>query len=100
MVGVLSWYMLYGKSKICELLVVFFSYKAVKLLDGKRSQAVGIFMSSLHVEMSDISNSVLNMDTSVVDLESLESLFEIVSMQFQFNSDILIYANVYKTNQL
>ncbi|XP_022104818.1 uncharacterized protein LOC110986863 [Acanthaster planci] len=51
--------------------------KAVKLLDGKRSQAVGIFMSSLHVEMSDISQSVLNMDTTILDLENLESLYEI-----------------------
>ncbi|XP_033639550.1 uncharacterized protein LOC117300002 isoform X2 [Asterias rubens] len=51
--------------------------KGVKLLDSKRSQAVGIFMSSLHVEMSDISQSVLNMETTVLDLENLESLYEI-----------------------
>ncbi|XP_038073094.1 uncharacterized protein LOC119741421, partial [Patiria miniata] len=51
--------------------------KAMKLLDGKRSQAVGIFMSSLHVDMTDISQSVLNMDTTIVDLENFESLFEI-----------------------
>ncbi|KAJ8045851.1 Formin-2 [Holothuria leucospilota] len=50
--------------------------KVAKLLDDKRSQAVGIFMSSLHVEMSDIHNAVLKMDTSVVDLESLQSLYE------------------------
>lgn len=38
-------------------------------------------MSSLHVEMSDIHNAVLKMDTSVVDLESLQSLYEMVCTQ-------------------
>ncbi|XP_072032557.1 LOW QUALITY PROTEIN: uncharacterized protein [Amphiura filiformis] len=51
--------------------------KAKKLLDNKRSQAVGIFMSSLHVEMSDIRHAVLQMDTSMLDLENLQSLYEI-----------------------
>ncbi|XP_071490614.1 uncharacterized protein [Diadema antillarum] len=50
--------------------------QVAKLLDSKRSQAVGIFMSSLHVEMMDIRHAVLNMDLTVIDLENLQSLYE------------------------
>ncbi|KAM6912925.1 formin-1 [Xenentodon cancila] len=50
--------------------------KIIKLLDGKRSQAVGILISSLHLEMKDIQQAVLNVDNSVVDLETIEALFE------------------------
>ncbi|XP_058018123.1 formin-1 isoform X5 [Ahaetulla prasina] len=50
--------------------------KIIKLLDGKRSQTVGILISSLHLEMKDIEQAVLNMDDSVVDLETLEALYE------------------------
>ncbi|KAM9704210.1 formin isoform 2-T2 [Menidia menidia] len=50
--------------------------KIIKLLDGKRSQAVGIFISSLHLEMKDIQHAVLTADHSVVDLETIEALYE------------------------
>uniref|UniRef100_A0A1A8RPW8 Formin 1 n=1 Tax=Nothobranchius rachovii TaxID=451742 RepID=A0A1A8RPW8_9TELE len=50
--------------------------KIIKLLDGKRSQAVGILISSLHLEMKDIQQAVLNVDNSVVDLETIEALYE------------------------
>ncbi|XP_078031143.1 formin-1 isoform X4 [Epinephelus lanceolatus] len=50
--------------------------KIVKLLDGKRSQAVGILISSLHLEMKDIQQAVLTVDNSVVDLETIEALYE------------------------
>uniref|UniRef100_A0A8C5HCJ7 Formin-like n=1 Tax=Gouania willdenowi TaxID=441366 RepID=A0A8C5HCJ7_GOUWI len=50
--------------------------KIVKLLDGKRSQAVGILLSSLHLEMKDIQQAVLNVDNSLVDLETIEALYE------------------------
>ncbi|XP_048106058.1 formin-1 [Alosa alosa] len=50
--------------------------KIIKLLDSKRSQAVGIFISSLHLEMKDIKQAVLTVDNSVVDLETLEALYE------------------------
>lgn len=50
--------------------------KIVKLLDGKRSQAVGILISSLHLEMRDIQQAVLTVDNSVVDLETIEALYE------------------------
>ncbi|KAK7904973.1 hypothetical protein WMY93_017580 [Mugilogobius chulae] len=48
----------------------------VKLLDGKRSQAVGILISSLHLDMKDIQQALLNMDNTVVDLETIEALYE------------------------
>uniref|UniRef100_F7BC74 FH2 domain-containing protein n=1 Tax=Monodelphis domestica TaxID=13616 RepID=F7BC74_MONDO len=50
--------------------------KIVKLLDGKRSQTVGILISSLHLEMKDIQQAIFNVDDSVVDLETLEALYE------------------------
>lgn len=50
--------------------------KIIKLLDGKRSQAVGILISSLHLEMKDIQHAVLSVDNSVVDLETIEALYE------------------------
>nr|XP_033807487.1 formin-1 isoform X2 [Geotrypetes seraphini] len=50
--------------------------KVIKLLDGKRSQAVGILISSLHLDMKDIQKAVLNLDDSIVDLETLEALYE------------------------
>lgn len=50
--------------------------QVVKLLSNKRSQAVGILMSSIHLDMKDIHNAVLNMDNSIVDLETLQALYE------------------------
>lgn len=50
--------------------------KIIKLLDGKRSQAVGILISSLHLEMKDIQLAVLTVDNSVVDLETIGALYE------------------------
>uniref|UniRef100_A0A8C4E4V1 Formin 1 n=1 Tax=Dicentrarchus labrax TaxID=13489 RepID=A0A8C4E4V1_DICLA len=50
--------------------------KIIKLLDGKRSQAVGILISSLHLEMKDIQQAVLSVDHSVVDLETIEALYD------------------------
>lgn len=50
--------------------------KIIKLLDGKRSQAVGILISSLHLEMKDIQQAILRVDHSVVDLETIEALYE------------------------
>ncbi|KAI9535562.1 Formin-2 [Dissostichus eleginoides] len=52
------------------------SRAVVKLLNNKRSQAVGILMSSIHLDMKDIQNAVLNMDNTVVDLETLQALYE------------------------
>ncbi|CAL8299082.1 unnamed protein product [Merluccius merluccius] len=50
--------------------------QVLKLLSNKRSQAVGILMSSIHLDMKDIQNAILNMDNSVVDMETLQALYE------------------------
>ncbi|CAH2328329.1 formin-1 isoform X1 [Pelobates cultripes] len=50
--------------------------KIIKLLDGKRSQTVGILISSLHLDMKDIQQAILNVDDSIVDLETLQALYE------------------------
>ncbi|KAF7704694.1 hypothetical protein HF521_021766 [Silurus meridionalis] len=50
--------------------------QVMKVLNNKRSQAVGILMSSLHLDMKDIKHAILNMDNGVVDLETLQALYE------------------------
>ncbi|XP_051926975.1 formin-2 [Hippocampus zosterae] len=50
--------------------------QVVKLLSNKRSQAVGILMSSLHLDMKDIQHAVLNLDNTIVDLETIQALYE------------------------
>ncbi|XP_037837303.1 formin-2 [Kryptolebias marmoratus] len=50
--------------------------QVVKLLNNKRSQAVGILMSSLHLDMKDIQHAILNLDDNVVDMETLQVLYE------------------------
>ncbi|XP_075049667.1 formin-1 isoform X3 [Mixophyes fleayi] len=60
--------------------------KIIKLLDGKRSQAVGILISSLHLDMKDIQHAVLNVDDSVVDLETLEALYENRAQKEEFET--------------
>ncbi|RXN05610.1 formin-like isoform X2 [Labeo rohita] len=75
-----------------DLALIKGSHMIIKLLDGKRSQAVGILISSLHLEMKDIQQgsgvsnesvcfvlyiaAVLTVDHSVVDLETIEALYE------------------------
>ncbi|XP_068085299.1 protein cappuccino isoform X2 [Anabrus simplex] len=50
--------------------------QAVKILDSKRSQNVGILASSLHVDFSEIENAIYNFDTSVVNMEALQQIYE------------------------
>lgn len=52
----------------------------IKILDSKRSQNVGILAQSLHVEFSEIENAIYNFDTSVVSLEALNQIYELVSI--------------------
>ncbi|XP_039284792.1 formin-2 isoform X2 [Nilaparvata lugens] len=51
--------------------------QVVKILDSKRSQNVGILSSSLHVDFSEIENAIYNFDTSVVNLEALQQIYEV-----------------------
>lgn len=51
--------------------------EVAKLLDQKRSQNVGILISSLRLEICDVENAIYNFDTSVVSLDTLQVLYEI-----------------------
>lgn len=53
--------------------------EAVKLLDSKRSQNVGILAQSLRADMHEIENAIYNFDTSIVSLETLQQIYEVVS---------------------
>lgn len=50
-----------------------------KILDSKRSKMVGILEKSLHIDFSEIENATYNLDTSVISLEALQQIYEIVS---------------------
>lgn len=52
--------------------------QAAKILDSKRPQNVGILSSSLHVDFTEIENAIYNFDTSVVNLEALQQIYEMV----------------------
>ncbi|KYO23808.1 formin-2 isoform A [Alligator mississippiensis] len=64
------------KKPISDTITKTKTKQVVKLLSNKRSQAVGILMSSLHLDMKDIQYAVVNLDNSVVDLETLQALYE------------------------
>lgn len=51
--------------------------KTIKVLDSKRSQNVGIFAKSLHVDFNEIVFAIYHCDTSVVSLEALQKIMEI-----------------------
>ncbi|CAH1379031.1 unnamed protein product [Tenebrio molitor] len=51
--------------------------EAVKLLDSKRSQNVGILAQSLHIDFQEIENAIYNFDTSIVNLEALQQIYEV-----------------------
>uniref|UniRef100_A0A8C4VG30 Formin-2 n=1 Tax=Falco tinnunculus TaxID=100819 RepID=A0A8C4VG30_FALTI len=64
------------KKPISDTITKTKTKQVVKLLSNKRSQAVGILMSSLHLDMKDIQHAVVNLDNTVVDLETLQALYE------------------------
>ncbi|XP_039949288.1 protein cappuccino isoform X1 [Bactrocera tryoni] len=51
--------------------------KAMKVLDSKRSQNVGIVSRSLHVDFCEIEHAIYHVDTSVVSLETLQQIINI-----------------------
>lgn len=73
--------------------------EAVKLLDSKRSQNVGILAQSLHVEFAEIENAIYNFDTSVVSLEALQQIYEAVGFDILEYSALKISLN-FKNNNL
>ena len=54
------------------------SSRPIRLLDGQRSQAIGIVMKSLHVDLDEVTQAVVAMETGLVDVESLKALNEMV----------------------
>lgn len=51
--------------------------KAIKVLDSKRSQNVGIFVRSIHVDFAEIEHAIYHCDTSVVSQETLQNIMSI-----------------------
>lgn len=51
--------------------------EVAKLLDAKRSQAIGIFISSLHLQAAEIETAILEFDMSNLSLEALNTLYEL-----------------------
>ncbi|CAH0393562.1 unnamed protein product [Bemisia tabaci] len=51
--------------------------EAVKILDSKRSQNVGILSRSLHVDFTDVEDAIYNFDTTKISLEALQQIYEI-----------------------
>lgn len=52
-----------------------------KILDSKRSKTVGILEKSLRVDFCEVENAVYNLDTSVINLEALQQIYEIVGIR-------------------
>ncbi|GFW41966.1 formin-2 [Trichonephila clavipes] len=67
--------MLYLKSKV-TMTAQLSPTKVAKLLDQKRSQNVGILISSLHLDLSEIQNALYNFDTSIISTDTLQSVYD------------------------
>ncbi|XP_050687757.1 uncharacterized protein LOC126981101 isoform X3 [Eriocheir sinensis] len=59
--------------------------KVAKVLDSKRSQNVGIFITSQHLDIADVENAVYNFDTTVLDLEVLQQIYEVRPCEAEVN---------------
>ncbi|KAK7066965.1 Fmn2p [Halocaridina rubra] len=59
--------------------------KVAKVLDSKRSQNVGIFITSQHLDIADVENAVYNFDTSVLDQEVLQQVYEVQGTEGEIN---------------
>lgn len=60
--------------------------KAIKVLDSKRSQNVGIFVRSIHIDFAEIEYAIYHCDTSVVSLETLQHIMEIKATKEELNA--------------
>jgi hypothetical protein len=67
------------------------------IIEPKRAHNVGILITSLHLEISDIENAVYNFDTSIVNSDTLQQIFEVtatkeelelINKHISLNSDI------------
>lgn len=55
--------------------------QAAKILDGKRFQSVGILAQSLQVDITEIAHAIYDFDTTTVNLDALNQIYEAVSRQ-------------------
>ena len=53
--------------------------QVANIIDSKKSHNVGILVTSLRLEISDIEAAVYNFDTSVVDCDRLQQILEVVA---------------------
>lgn len=50
--------------------------QSAKVIEAKRSQAVGIMLSTIRMEMSDIEYAILHLDTTILDAEKFKAIYE------------------------
>ncbi|KAL8571981.1 hypothetical protein ACOMHN_057664 [Nucella lapillus] len=50
--------------------------QSAKVIEAKRSQAVGILLSTIRLEMVEIEHAILHLDTSALDAEKFRAIFE------------------------
>lgn len=65
-----------------------------KILDSKRSKTVGILEKSLRVDFCEVENAVYNLDTSVINLEALQQIYEIVGIDINSLRSSFLTANL------
>lgn len=59
-----------------------------KILDSKRSQNVGILVKSLNLDIETVRHAVIEFDTSAVDLETIQKVYDSVSSRISHLSQV------------
>ena len=67
----------------------------VKLLESKRSQAVGILISSQHLDSQLISDALINFDSQMLNYETLNHVYGIRPQE----DDLNVINNYLKSNK-
>lgn len=55
--------------------------ETVSLLDPKRAHTINILITSRHLRIKDIKNTVYNLDMSIIDVETLKQIHEIAATE-------------------
>lgn len=55
--------------------------ETVSILDPKRAHTINILVTSRHLSIKDIQNTVYNLDTTVIDVETLKQIHEIAGTE-------------------
>ena len=65
------------------------SRQPIRLLDGHRSQVLGILLNSLHIEISEVERAVMNFDLQTCELETLQTIADVVSLikMYEYSSE-------------